>query len=84
MWPSQRGLAEKAILLINGEFRAETTRCSKCEHVRGVRGCSGQALGKPAEQVSQTLDQFSTALKRCLISAAPATRNLPLSLFCEG
>ena len=27
------GLGGKAILLINGEFRAETTRCSKCEHL---------------------------------------------------
>ena len=25
------GLGRKAILLINGEFRAETTRCSKCD-----------------------------------------------------
>jgi hypothetical protein len=33
MWPSQRGLAEKPILLINGEFRPETTRCSKCDHL---------------------------------------------------
>jgi hypothetical protein len=27
------GLGGKAILLINGEFRAETTRCSKCDHL---------------------------------------------------
>jgi hypothetical protein len=27
------GLGRKAILLINGEFRAETTRCSKCDHL---------------------------------------------------
>jgi hypothetical protein len=27
------GLGRKAILLINGEFRAETTRCSKCHHL---------------------------------------------------
>jgi hypothetical protein len=27
------GACRKAILLINGEFRAETTRCSKCEHL---------------------------------------------------
>ena len=33
MWPSPRGLAEKPILLKNGEFRAETTRCSKCDHL---------------------------------------------------
>jgi len=33
MWPSQRGFAEKPILLINGEFRPETTRCSKCDHL---------------------------------------------------
>jgi hypothetical protein len=26
MWPSQRGLAEKPILLINGEFRPGTRR----------------------------------------------------------
>jgi hypothetical protein len=33
MWPSHRGLAEKPILLKNGEFRAETTRCLKCDHL---------------------------------------------------
>ena len=33
MWPSQRGFAEKPILLINGEFRPETIRCSKCDHL---------------------------------------------------
>jgi hypothetical protein len=33
MWPSQRDLAEKPILLINDEFRPETTRCSKCDHL---------------------------------------------------
>jgi hypothetical protein len=33
MWPSQRGLAEKPSFSINGEFRAETTRCSKCDHL---------------------------------------------------
>ena len=33
MWPSQRGLAEKPILLINGEFRPGTTRCSKCDYL---------------------------------------------------
>ena len=27
------GLGGKPILLINGEFRAETTRCSKCAHL---------------------------------------------------
>jgi hypothetical protein len=27
------GLGRKAILLINGEFRAETTRCSKCDNL---------------------------------------------------
>ena len=27
------GLGGKAILLINAEFRAETTRCSKCVHL---------------------------------------------------
>ena len=27
------GLGGKANLLINGEFRAETTRCSKCGHL---------------------------------------------------
>jgi hypothetical protein len=27
------GLGRKAILPINGEFRAETTRCSKCDHL---------------------------------------------------
>ena len=27
------GLGRKAIFLINGEFRAETTRCSKCHHL---------------------------------------------------
>ena len=31
MWSSQRGLAGK--LIINGEFRPETTRCSKCDHL---------------------------------------------------
>jgi hypothetical protein len=33
MWPSQRGLAEKPALLINGEFRAETARCLNCDHL---------------------------------------------------
>ena len=27
------GLSRKAIFLIDGEFRAETTRCSKCDHL---------------------------------------------------
>src|SRR3984893_16912283 len=27
------GLGRKAIPLINGKFRAETTRCSKCDHL---------------------------------------------------
>ena len=27
------GLGRKAILLVNGEFWAETTRCSKCDHL---------------------------------------------------
>ena len=27
------GLGGKANLLINGEFRAETARCSKCDHL---------------------------------------------------
>jgi hypothetical protein len=27
------GLAEKPIILINGDFRPGTTRCSKCDHL---------------------------------------------------
>ena len=27
------GLGRKAIPVINGQFRAETTRCSKCDHL---------------------------------------------------
>jgi hypothetical protein len=32
-WLCLGGLCGKAILLINGEFRAEITRCSKCDHL---------------------------------------------------
>ena len=32
------GVGRKAILLINGEFLAETARCSKCDHL--LHDCS--------------------------------------------
>ena len=59
------GSAEEPILFINGESGRDNTMLK----VRARPGCPwlfGTSTGETAEQVSQTLDQFSTALKPCL------------------